>query len=291
MESWKAVAAERGGVFIQDSDTQRLEVTVCGVPIVVDTYPNHRDRMNLYDCRVRAAFVHEPGPNLKVAQENTFVVIGKVFGLQDHQIGHEHFDNSFRIKGESAAIARQLLSDDARIAMLRWFRNATLESNPKGIQLVEAADWDDVHKIHAAVALIADLASRDLHGREILQRIDGGVLSADQDGWPRVELDTGVRVVIRADASGERLVMVARSNDRAAIAKGTFAIEAGKLIDSVTLPQRAQVAVQHVGTGTLTVDEQGSSFRWPELEIPPEQLRAGADLLGALANADAHAYR
>jgi hypothetical protein len=45
------------------------------------------------------------------------------------------------------------------------------------------------------------------------------------------------------------------------------------------------------GEALLLVDEQGASFTWNDLELDPERLRAGADLLGAMATARTGVYR
>lgn len=289
---WAAVAEELGGTYVPDpasrSGYERIEVQLRGAQVIFDVYyaaANNR----MPNGRVRAAYLDPPGPVLGLAKEGSLATIGKLFGIQDHQLGDPQFDNSFRIKGDGGvALARRLLTPEARVLLMRWFREGYVTSSPEGVELVQLGFWEEPDLIRAGIQLIAELASRDLHGRAILNRVKG-TLSRDEDGWPRVELDTGTRVVIRAEIAGDQLGMTARATERGSAARGTWKIDDGQL--EVQLPPAAQVAIARVGSGTLTIDDRGICFDWHALDVDPAQLDAGATLVGALASASGQAYR
>jgi hypothetical protein len=56
------------------------------------------------------------------------------------------------------------------------------------------------------------------------------------------------------------------------------------------LPQAAHVHLREAGSGRLVVGDQ-TMFVWSSLELDPSRLRAGAELLGALAAARGGVYR
>jgi hypothetical protein len=62
----------------------------------------------------------------------------------------------------------------------------------------------------------------------------------------------------------------------------TFEVENGRAERATKLPQAAQVHLARVGTGTLSIGNT-SAFLWHDLELDPERLRAGAELLGAIS--------
>jgi hypothetical protein len=108
-------------------------------------------------------------------------------------------------------------------------------------------------------------------------------MSAD---GPRAELDAPARVVIRAEAVAEQLVTVARLSEDPGMGPLVLAVEAGGRPDDPALasqlPQGAHVHLPRVGAGTLHIEPGATRFVWADIELAPERLRAGAELLGAL---------
>jgi hypothetical protein len=142
--------------------------------------------------------------------------------------------------------------------------------------------------MRTAFLVIGELAARDIYGEAALRAI-GDVSKPSAYDCPRAVLDTGTRVTIMAVDRGAQLVMEARA-DRIAHDPMRLDVVDGKC-EVGHLPQGAQVHVQRAGSGVLLVDEQGASFTWNDLELDPERLRAGADLLGAMATAHTGVYR
>lgn len=295
-ELWKTVAAELSGQYLEaegffNRKNERIEATVHGVPLVLDTYAVSNGKTSTAYTRVRGNYLHGPGPKLSVGKERVVQTIAKLLGMSDREVGDPPFDKQFMIRAESTAIAVQLWSDAARALMLSQFPDASLTSNREGVSLVGHGVWDEREELIAGVELVAELAGRDLHGRTVLARVEG-TLSNDTDGWPRVELDTGVRVVIRAEVIADRLAMVARASERGMLEPAVIAIVDGRVdpAQGAQLPPGAHVAAHGVRTATLMIEDSGTWLVFPGLEIEPERLRAGAELLGAIAMAP-DAYR
>lgn len=297
-EMWQELGRDLGGQWFEaegfwNPKHERIEVTLRDVPIVVDTYAVSNGKTQQVYTRVCGQFTQGPAPKVRVAKKGALHMIGKWLGMSDHELGDSPFDDLFVVKAESAAIARRLWDDEARRLMFTWFRDAKLRADRKGLELVEGGSvWDDREKIKAGVYLIAELGARDLYGRQILERVEGGTISEDKGGWPRVELDTGVRVVIRAEVLGDNLAMVARTSERG-IELEPLVITDGKVEPArgAQLPPGAHVPLGNVGTATLTVDDGGMSVAWRSIEVDAASLRAGAELLGAMAIAAPSAYR
>lgn len=297
LELWKSVAGELGGTHTEESsgfwskDNERIEATVHGVPVVVDKYSTSNGKSRSFWTRVRARHVYGPGPTVRIARQGMVESFAKFLGMTDHEIGDAAFDAEYLIRADSAAVAHRLWSDTARAYMMREpLRGMRVKSDREGLELIDGGWWDRREQLIAGVELLSELAGRDLYGREILARV-GGTLSADTDGWPRVELDTGVRVTIRAESIADRLAMVARAAERCPLEPGVIAIVDGHVDPALQLPQGAHVAIQTVRTATLMIEESSTWLVFPALEIEPERLRAGAELLGAIATTLPDAYR
>lgn len=175
--------------------------------------------------------------------------------------------------------------------MLARFSDATIKSSADAVELTVTAKWEDGDKLRAAIAMIAELANRDLYGVEALRAVPGAALSRQPDAWPEIALDLQARVVIRAEHPGPELVMVTRVHEVAEREELVIEIVNGNASGPERLPQAALVTLPRVGTGRLAISRDGLSFTWPTLEADPERLRAGAELLGAVAAGQAGVYR
>jgi hypothetical protein len=289
---WTDVAKDLGGEHHLPTKWYRgdewILATIQNVPVKLDTYVVSTGKSTQTFTRVAAEFAHGPGPRMKVYKEGIFASIGTVFGIADIAVGDAAFDKAFVVRADRAALARRLLSPEV-IRRLMTLTHAFVESKPERVSLVVRGRWEDREAMKAGMHVIGELAASDIYGEAALRAV-GALHKPSPFDIPRAELDTGTLVTMTAADRGERLVMEARTGR---IAHDPLRLEVvdGRCERASELSQAAQVHVQGAGSGVLLVDEHGASFTWNELELDPARLRAGADLLGAMATAQAGVYR
>ena len=293
---WAQVAAEYGGTFHLPTgffrpQHERIEATVDGAQVLLETYAVHTGQKPVQYTRVTGWYTRGPGPMHSVDQVGVFARVGKALGLDYVELGHGAFDIAFHIRAANPAVARRLWSPAAIDHMLARFPNATIKSSADTVELTVNAKWEDGDKLRAAITMIAELANRDLYGVDSLRAVADAAISQKPGAWPEIVLDLQARVVIRAEHPGPELVMVARVDEVAEREELVAEIVNGNASGTERLPQAALATLPRVGTGRLAVSRDGLSFTWPVLEVDPDHLRAGAELLGAIAAGHAGVYR
>jgi len=291
-ELWARIAAELGGSFhlakgFWRPTNERIEATVGGVPLVLDTYVVQSGNTQHPYTRVYAKLALGPGLKLQIAKRGMLTGIGNMF-RDDVVLGHTGFDELFVVRCEQPAVARRLLTPTAAGLMLATFRDGKLTCDDMKLKLVTPGIWTEEQRLRDGMTIISELAARDLYGFDTLRTVEGGTLGIDQRGWPTVAIAAATRVVIGADAHDGRMVMVARTSEPCPLEPMQLEITGGAARDSERvsrLPPGAHVALRGVGTGMLEIAAEGTSFRWRELELDAQRLRAAADLLGAIAAA------
>ena len=284
---WSELAGEIGGThhipkgIFSRGGNERIEVTLRDVPLVLDTYAISTGKVTQVFTRVSADYRFGPGPKVRVYKEGWLQRVGKALGMQDVPIGNAAFDAKFMVKTDSPAVARRLWTDVAMRKMLE-LPGAFFKSTPESAIVIETGKWADKAKMRNALDMIAELANHDLYGIAALREV--GTIVQERGEWPRAELDTGVRVVVGAEDRDGKLVMAAHTLDLIQVA--TIQIVDGSF-SGVELPQAAHVHARNAGSGTLSTD----GFVWTDLELDPARLRAGAELLGAIAASRTGVYR
>lgn len=81
--------------------------------ITLDTYTVHTGKSHITYTRMRAPFVNRDGFRFKIYRKNVFSGIGKLFGVQDVEVGDAFFDDQFIIQGEPEHLVRSLLTNGA----------------------------------------------------------------------------------------------------------------------------------------------------------------------------------
>lgn len=289
---WSRFAAERGGVHRVPAgwftrERERVELSLHGVWVVMDTYTKGSGNHQTSYTRWVASYVRRPGPRCKVYREGVFASIGKALGTQDVVLGASAaFDDTFMVKCDEPAVARRLWTTAAMEHMLRWFPRDTVDSDGVSIELVEIGVVDDPARMAAGFELIADLARRDFFGSDALRAVGGPGYSETAHG-PEAAIDAPTRVVLRAEPIGGQLVTVARLAADPGMSPVVLEVDGtGRPADAAlasALPQAAQVYLRQVGAGTLIIEPGATRFSWREIQLDPERLRAGAQLLGALS--------
>ena len=117
-EIWQQIATDIGGEFIEgDFWDENVVVYKHGEwQIVLDTCTvtvstGATTTATTY-TRMRAPFINKDGLYFKISREGFFSSIGKLFGMQDIEIGDRFFDEQFVIKGNSPEKIKLLLADD-----------------------------------------------------------------------------------------------------------------------------------------------------------------------------------
>lgn len=287
---WTQVALELDGEHHPQSKWWRadecIDAVVNGVDVKLDIYIVSTGKSSHPYTRVTASFAYGPGVKTKVYKQGLLSSIGKALGMRDVALGDAAFDERFIVRAENPAVVRRLWTSKACKLFARRLEDTTVQSDTKTIKVWSAGRWDEAPRMRDAFAMIGELASRDLYGLFALRAIAGATTTSPSGERPCAELDTGVRVVVQAEDHDDHLVMVARAAESLAMEPLVIEVSDGRLVDAeraTKLPQAAHAIAHAVGSGTLAIDRANITFAWRSLELDPARLRAGADLIGAIA--------
>ncbi|MFZ7121330.1 MAG: DUF3137 domain-containing protein [Eubacteriaceae bacterium] len=78
--------------------------------IYLDTYTVSTGKSAITYTRMRAPFVDKDGFNFKIYKKGVFSDIGKMFGMQDIEVGFEEFDENYIIQGNNEYLVKKLFS-------------------------------------------------------------------------------------------------------------------------------------------------------------------------------------
>jgi hypothetical protein len=79
--------------------------------VTLDTYAVSTGHTTIVYTRLRAPYVNPSGFRFSVYRKNVFSGIGKLFGMEDVEIGDPQFDHDFIVKATSESRVRELLAD------------------------------------------------------------------------------------------------------------------------------------------------------------------------------------
>lgn len=91
--------------------------------ITLDTYTVHTGKSHITYTRMRAPFVNRDGFRFKIYRKNVFSGIGKLFGVQDVEVGDAFFDDQFVVQGEPEHLVRSLLTNGMIRQLIQNQRN------------------------------------------------------------------------------------------------------------------------------------------------------------------------
>jgi hypothetical protein len=297
---WQTVARDRGGVHHIPTgwftrERERIEIMAGEIRAVLETYTQGSGKNRTHYTAVTAFAPNLGGPIGRVYKQGILASIGKALGTQDVVLGsNDVFDRAFMVKTDEPALMRRLWSPRAMELMLGPLQGVVIETHPDRIVLESADVWGDPARMHAGFDLVLELASQDLYGEAALRAVPGGAFALGSTGIPEVALDVPLRVVIRTEPVADHMVSVARLTERVDGEPLSVAIKDGRCVDPALasqLPQGAHVPMRQVGSGRLVMTKGGASFTWRAVELDPDRLRAGAELIGAIAAAPTGVYR
>ena len=113
-EIWAQIANEIGGEVIDRGfwKTNALAFRHKEWTIILDILYKNQGKYSQAYTRIRAPFVNKDGLYFNIYPENFFGAIGKLFGMQDIEIGDNYFDAEFIIKSNSEEKIGKLLKSD-----------------------------------------------------------------------------------------------------------------------------------------------------------------------------------
>ena len=102
-EVWAQMAQEVNGEYIDEGFWRggRVEVVYKNWVLNLDTYTVHTGKSSVTFTRMRAPFVNKDGLSFRIYYRGIFSDIGKLFGMQDIEIGIEEFDKIFIVQGNN----------------------------------------------------------------------------------------------------------------------------------------------------------------------------------------------
>jgi len=114
-EMWKEFSQQVGGEFVEGGffKKDKVEVFYKEWMVTLDTYTVSTGKSSTTYTRMRAPYINADGFRFEIYRKNIFSSLGKLFGLQDIEIGDTDFDENFIIKGNDQSKVSMLLSNPA----------------------------------------------------------------------------------------------------------------------------------------------------------------------------------
>ena len=112
---WNQIATDIGGEFIEGGFWGKdvLVYKRGEWQILLDTYTVSTGQSSHTCTRMRAPFVNKDSLYFRISRKGFFSSIGKLFGMQDIEIGDSFFDEQFIIKGNDPEKIKLLFADDS----------------------------------------------------------------------------------------------------------------------------------------------------------------------------------
>ena len=118
-EIWQQLSQEMNARFVEGrfAKGDKVQVTHGEWTVTLDTFTVHTGKATMVFTRMRAPYVNPDGFRFRVYRRGMFSGLGKLFGMQDVEVGQPAFDKDFIIKGTDEGKLRQLFAN-ARIRAL-----------------------------------------------------------------------------------------------------------------------------------------------------------------------------
>jgi hypothetical protein len=95
--------------------------------VIFDTYTQSTGKSAITYTRIRAPFLSKKGFNFKIYKSGFFSSVGRMFNMQDIEIGYPEFDEKFTIKGSDEVKIVELFSSEKIREILYSQDNGQLE--------------------------------------------------------------------------------------------------------------------------------------------------------------------
>jgi hypothetical protein len=110
-EIWRKLSEEIDARFVDGGwwKSDKVQVDHGGWTLTLDTYVVPAGKVMLVFTRMRAPFVNPTGFRFRVYRTSIFTGLGKLFGMQDIEIGDPPFDDGFVVQATDESRVRELL--------------------------------------------------------------------------------------------------------------------------------------------------------------------------------------
>jgi len=118
-EVWRQLSTEIQGRYVDGGfwTGDKVEATHGEWTLTLDTYHVHTGKVVIVFTRMRAPYVNPGAFRFTIYRKSVFSGLGKIFGMQDIEVGDPAFDHDFIIKGTDEAVVRRLFRN-ARLRQL-----------------------------------------------------------------------------------------------------------------------------------------------------------------------------
>ncbi|MBK1813172.1 DUF3137 domain-containing protein [Clostridium sp. YIM B02505] len=128
-EIWQQLAREINADYVYNGiwKGDRVEAHVDNWTVVLDTYVVSTGKSTITYTRMRAPFVNLDNFYFKIYRSGIFSGIGKMFGMEDINVGYPQFDDAFIIKGNSESKVKALFANDNIRRLIEYQPSISLE--------------------------------------------------------------------------------------------------------------------------------------------------------------------
>ena len=112
-EIWRQLSAETQANFVEGGflKSDKVQATHGQWTVTLDKYVVSTGKVTVVYTRLRAPYVNPDGFRFRVYRHGIFSDLGKLFGMQDVEVGQPEFDRDFIIKGNDEGKLRQLFAN------------------------------------------------------------------------------------------------------------------------------------------------------------------------------------
>ncbi|MEE8148484.1 MAG: hypothetical protein V3T24_12820, partial [Longimicrobiales bacterium] len=113
-EVWRELAQQVEGRFVEGGflGTDVVQATAGDWIITLDTYTVSSGNSSTTYTRLRAPYVNPEGFFFTIYRNGFFSGLGKLFGMQDIEVGYPRFDHAYIIQGNSEHRVRKFCEND-----------------------------------------------------------------------------------------------------------------------------------------------------------------------------------
>lgn len=111
-EIWEQLSEEINGTFVKGGFFKGSRVEVSREPwtIYLDTFSVSTGQTSVMYTRMRAPFINLHNLYFKIYKRGIFSEMGKLFGMQDIEVGYSDIDEDYIIKGNNETAIKNLLA-------------------------------------------------------------------------------------------------------------------------------------------------------------------------------------
>ncbi len=119
-EVWRRLAEETGSSFVDGGFWRgsKVVIRVKEWTLTLDTFTVSTGKHSTTYTRLRAPYVNQDGFRFRIYRKSVFSGLGKLFGMQDIDVGSPEFDEPFVIQGNNPARVKQLFSNEPLRALI-----------------------------------------------------------------------------------------------------------------------------------------------------------------------------